>query len=454
MMLELLPYGVGAVLALLVAFGGIGAQFISAPIWFGGIALFAIPQIYLIPIAGIYPSLCLLAALGPVFALKQLPHLWQQSWFKAFIALFSIHAASLAWSPSPYIGLRQLVYFSPFPIAACIGFAVASKHTNYAKNVIGIALSLSVLQALLVMLFRVSPSIEAAFISSRLAGITTSPNVIAALFDGSPNNIFDATKAGGLFVNANTASAFLGFCSMLAWYLSANAGLKHLKAVAVINWAAVFFTGSKAGMILAVCVPSLTFALAVIRTRQIELKIATALFFLAAVATLLVPFAVEHFLDSGFVGATSSTLDVRQVIWSFAQQEFLKAPLQGMGFGGWEMQFPTFAWVNRVSPLYPAHNAFLITWGQSGLLAAASLLAFVLLYLRWTFRCQKLADPFAASLSTGLFFGAFWFWGQAQGENFGILGEQHFTPLLGLLSGVLLAYVQKPTPTNPLERTL
>lgn len=453
-MLELLPYGLGALLAILVALGGIGAQFVSAPLWFGAIALFAIPQIFLLPVAGIYPSLSLLAALGPLFALKQLPELWKQRWFQAFIALFFIHAASLAWSPTPFTGIRQLAYFAPFPIAACIGFAVASNHKSYVKNVIGIALSLSVLQALLVLLFRVSPAIESAFISSPIAGITTSPNVIGALFGGSPNNIFDATKAGGLFVNANTASAFMGFCAMLAWYLSANEGLRYLKAVAIINWLAVFFTGSKAGMILAICVPGMAFALVVIRTRRIDLKVATALVLLTTVVSLLIPFAAEQFLDSGFIGATSSTLDVRQVIWNFAQQEFIRSPIQGMGFGGWEMHFPTYAWMNRVSPQYPAHNAFLITWGQSGLVAAVSLLAFVAFYLRWAFQCQKLSDPFAASLGSGLFFGAFWFWAQAQGENFGILGEQHFTPLLGLLSGVLLAHIQKPTPIHPLERPL
>jgi hypothetical protein len=84
----------------------------------------------------------------------------------------------------------------------------------------------------------------------------------------------------------------------------------------------------------------------------------------------------------------------------------------------------------------------LIAWSQSGILAAVLMLAFVLLFLYWTFQAGRHIDAEISNLGKGIFFGALWFWLQAQGENFGILGEQHVTPLLGLCTGVLFGLLQ------------
>lgn len=441
-----------AMIALLIGLI-LGTQFVPDRVWFAGIALFAIPQIYLLPIAGVFPSIALLASLGALYSFKHLPELFKVNWVKAFIALFLIQLISIAWSQNPLAGIRHLVYLLPFLITAFIGYGYTRQNDSSAQHYIYYALWISVIQAIMVIVFRVAPFIESGFIGSRLAGIVISPNVLSALFDGSPNNIFDPGKAGGLFVNANTASAMLGFCCMLAWNMAKTAGMGSLRLVATLNWLAVFFTGSKAGAIMALIIPALLMSLELVRTRRIDMRVAAVLAFLGAIAVVAVPFAIEYLQQSTFLNATSSTLDIRKVIWSFASQEFFRSPLKGMGFGGWEARFPFYAYIHRVSPTYPAHNAFVILWGQSGLLAVICMATFIALFIRWAFKASRHTDSGIRNLGNGLLMGTLWFWTQAQGENFGILGEQHFTPLLGLLAGVLLARLQSSSNANVIEQS-
>ena len=446
-MTDLIPVALGLALAIAAVVSVVGAQFIPTRFWFAGIALSAMPQVYSFPIVGVYPSLSLLASIGPLYSWRYFAELWRTLWFRAFVALILAHAASIAWSPFPVVGIRHIVYLLPFAVTAFVGLVGARSNFKLASRLIVAVAVLSVFQALLVVLFRVFPGIEALFWGSRLGAMVISPNVLGALYDGSPNNVFDASKAGGLFVNANTASAVLGFFAMLAWSLRSAGYGKLLRCVAAINWVAVFFTGSKAGMIAAFLVPVAAVILHRKAIHRVGLRGWTMLFFGAALVVLVAPFAVQQLLDSRFVNATANTLDVRQHIWIFAKREFFDSPLLGMGFGGWEGKFPIYAMALQINPNFPPHNAFMIAWSQSGMIAAIVLLSFMVLFLKWTFDATRSPDQRVRELGSGLFLGCTWFWIQAQGENFGILGEQHFTPLLGLLSGVLLAYIgaQKKT---------
>lgn len=172
------------------------------------------------------------------------------------------------------------------------------------------------------------------------------------------------------------------------------------------------------------------------------MRVIGELLIFCAVIIVVMPYVIESLAVNGFLGDATRTLDVRGIIWSFASKEFFSSPLLGLGFGGWEQKFPSFAWQHGVGSGFPPHNAFLITWSQSGLVAMLSMLVFLVLFLHWSYRASLHSKLQIRSLGSGLFFGALWFWLQAQGENFGILGEQHFTPLLGLFSGVLLAQLK------------
>ncbi len=426
-MIEALIIGSVAVAIGAVVLGIIvGSQFLPVRIWFLSVVIFSIPQIYFVPVAGIYPSLVMLASLLHLYSYRYLPEFAKLGWVRAFIALLAVHAISILWSPEPLQGVRHLVYLAPFLGSALIGYAFTTEQEGKAFAYIHLALWTTGIQASAVILFRLAPELEFWFIRTSFASIFISPNVIAALFDGSPNNIFDAGKSGGLFVNANTASAIMGFCGMVAWNLSARPGLGSLRAVALVHWVAIFFTGSKAGAMLAIATPALLFLYGASRVRKVSLESAIVIFIGGAVLVASLPLMPELMRRSTFLSDASETMLVRRVIWQFAYDEFLRSPILGLGFGGWERLFPYYAYVNRVSPNYPAHNAFLIAWVQSGMLAPAALIAFMILFLRWVLR----SSTRHVHLGVGLFMGTFWFWIQAQGENFGILGEQHFTPLL------------------------
>jgi len=438
-MVEAVLFSVILVVGLLFTGFTIGSQFLPVRYWYAGIAVFAVPQIFLVPVAGIYPSIALLTCVAPLFAFKQMRHFWRLDWFKALFGAFLLQAISLAWSPSPLAGFRHLVYLIPFATAAFVAFSLARQRYDFAQKFLVAGLVLSAGVALMVIAFRLSPSIEGTFLGSRLARFVISPNVLGSLLDFSKNNILDPSKAGGIFVNANTASAFLGFCAALAWSLGATRNVRLLRAVAIVDWAAVFFTGSKAGMMAAILVPALAIAFDAIRARRLDIRLAAAVSFLGAGAAVAAPFAIERFSESGFAGATTSTFSVRQVIWKFAFSEFLKHPIEGLGFGGWEEKFPVYALMHGVNPNYPPHNAVMIVWSQSGALAALCMVVFVILYLRWAWRAALHSDVETRAVGRALLFGVAWYWLQAQGENFGFLGEAHVTPLLGLLSGILLA---------------
>ena len=438
-MVETALFSVILLVGLLIAGLTVASQFVPARYWYAGIAFFAVPQVFLVPVAGIYPSVALLCCLAPLFAYKQIRHFWRLDWFKAVSATFLFQAVSLAWSPSPLAGFRHLAYLIPFATAAFVAFSLARQRYEFAQKCLGAALVLSAGVALMVLTFRLSPSIEGSFLGSALARLVISPNVLGSLLGSSEDNILDPSKAGGIFVNANTAAAFLGFCAASAWSLGATRNVPLLRAVAIVDWVAIFFTGSKAGMMVAILVPALAIGFDAMRARRLDIRVAAALSFLGAGAAVAAPFAIELFSESGFAGATTSTLSVRQVIWNFAFLEFLKHPVEGLGFGGWEEKFPIYALMHGVNPNYPPHNAVMIVWAQSGSLSALCMIAFAMLFLRWAWRAAFHVDGETRAVARALFFGTMWYWLQAQGENFGFLGEAHVTPLLGLLAGVLLA---------------
>jgi hypothetical protein len=80
-----------------------------------------------------------------------------------------------------------------------------------------------------------------------------------------------------------------------------------------------------------------------------------------------------------------------------------------------------------------------ILWLQSGLPGLLAGLAFVAAVYAAAVRCVGAGDPATARLALAVL-GAFtWYFVQGLGENFGLIGEVHMTPLLGALLGCLCA---------------
>lgn len=404
-------------------------------VWIGSAANTV--QLHTIPILGIYPSLALLSWLALWRACAGSP-LWRWPWMQAVLALAAVQAASLAWSPSPLLGVRHLIYLLPLPFAAHGFYQLSREQPTVARRCLRLLLLGSALEAVLVITFRLLPTVEIAFLNHPSAGLFVSPNTLEALFGAERNNVLDPTKAGGVFVNGNIASTYLGMCAVAAWYMGRASGSIALRAVAVLDWAAVFFTGSKAGLLCALAVPLGLSLLSVIRARQANpVTLFAAILGLAIGSVLLtLPFSQE-LLDDYRYNALA-TLGSREELWTYAVGMIEQQPLTGLGFGGWEQRFQLYAFLTG-SGIMPAHNSLFILWLQSGLLgllAGAALIAAVYAAVARALCAPELESRQLAMAAAGAFS---WYFVQGLGENFGLVGEAHMTPLIGALLGHLCA---------------
>jgi O-antigen ligase len=392
-------------------------------------------QLHTISILGIYPSFALLCWLAP-WRSAYGSALWRWPWTHAVLLLAAAQVMSLRWSPQPMLGVRTLVYLLPLPLAALALYRLGRERPAVAEACLRALLLGSALEAVLVIAFRVLPSVEIAFLEHPLARLFVPPNTLEALFYTSRNNVLDAAKAGGLFVNANIASAYLGMSAIAAWYLAASTRSTALRAVAVLDWGAVLFTGSKAGLLCALAVPLALAGLRAMRAGRIRpMSLVAAPLAVCALCALLV-LRDDLFDDFGY--NTLATIGTREQIWHYAVMMISQHPFAGLGFGGWEQRFELHASLTGGAPI-PAHNSLFILWLQSGLPGVLCGLGVVACVYAAVIRAARSSDPTTAALALGVG-GAFtWYFAQGLGENFGLIGEVHMTPLLGALLGYVCA---------------
>lgn len=394
-------------------------------------------QLHTIPILGIYPSLALLSWLAPWRSVVASP-LWRWPWMQAVLALAVIQAASLLWSPNPLLGVRYLIYLLPLPFVAHAFYQLSRERLALAQRYLRLLLLSSALEAVLVILFRFLPSVEIAFLSGPMAKLFMSPNTLDALFYDGGNNVLDPAKAGGLFVNGNLAAAYLGMSAIAAWYVGRVTGSTALRAVAVLDWTAVLFTGSKAGLLGAIAIPLGLAMVSAIRARQANpfTLFAAAVGLAAGVVILALPLSQDLLTDYRY--NTLATLGSREELWRYAMQMIEQHPLTGLGFGGWEQRFQVYAAMTGTAAM-PAHNSLFILWMQSGLPGLLGGLVFVAAVYAAVARTLRSPDFESRQLAMAAAGALSWYFVQGLGENFGLVGEVHMTPLIGALLGHLCA---------------
>jgi O-Antigen ligase len=393
-------------------------------------------QLHSISILGIYPSIALLSWLS----LWRAPFgsaLWRWPWMQALLVLVAVQAASLVWSPSPMLGVRYLLYLLPLPFVAHAMYQLTQERPHLAERCLNILLLGSALEAALVMVFRVLPSVEMAFLNHPIGQLFVSPNTLQVLFDSHNNNVPDPAKAGGVFVNANVAATYLGVFAVAAWYVSRISGSAILRAVAIFDWLAVFFTGSKAGLLCALAIPACLAVGGMIRTKRVSpalLAGATIGGVLAATAFVL---PLGNLLVEDYQRDTLATLGGREEMWRMGLNLLLQRPFTGLGFGGWEQRFQVYGFASGVAVTAPPHNSRINLWLQSGVFGVLAGLALVIAVYAATARALRVTQPGLHHLAFATA-GAFsWCLLQGMGENFGLIGEIHMMPLLGALLGHL-----------------
>ena len=279
-----------------------------------------------------------------------------------------------------------------------------------------------------------------AFLHSSFAKILINPNIVDGLFHGTRNNIFDPTKAGGFFTNANVAAAFLGINALISYGFSKAYAISWLKAITLLLILGVFFTGSKAGVLLTILLFALLIITPKIIDRQLTVqRVLIALFFLNVILALaLMAMVTLHYSD--FVRQSAETIGVRITIWSYGFREFLHHPLMGLGFGGWQRGFAAYAAQIDINPNFPPHNTLIYLWAESGLVTVILALVFMFTILKFSIQLIKSRITDLTMLGIALLGAYSWTFIHGMGTNFGLVGELHMEIVLAALLGYSLSH--------------
>ena len=390
----------------------------------------------LLPIIGIYPSISTVASILSVKSIN-LSQLIKFGWVRAFLMLESFRFVSIFWSPQPMLGIRNLIYEIPFLFIVSAFASPDPVFYNAKQKIIYYSLLSISANAILVILFRLFPQIELLFLSSFIAKIFMGTNAIESFLYESDVFSFttlDPDKAGGFFFNGNVAATFLGIGAMGGWFIGQVQKSFILKCSGILCWCAVFFTGSKAAVMIALILPCLLYMLGLICSNTLTLQ--KIIVFLCVSLTFAVSLQIAYMLlsDSAFLHNSSSTLDSRKTIWSYALQAFPSHFFTGLGFGGWSQSAPLLA-INGYRSTMPEHSLFLKMWSESGILALLVSIYYWFALPIFLIKYLILAKGVDVKIVMAALGSTLWIYFGTLGENYGFVGELHITPIFAMLIG-------------------
>jgi O-antigen ligase len=223
---------------------------------------------------------------------------------------------------------------------------------------------------------------------------------------------------------------------MACWFYGKTFNTRLLLLIGIFDWIAVFFTGSKAGAALAFLLPACCIGYGTVRSRRFNPV-------LVSIAAILIGFmavgvALTYQLLTKFQHDSAQTLDTRKLIWRFASVMIHEHLLLGLGFGGWQLKFPLYAVSHAINKSYPPHNSLLIVWSDSGVVAVLAGVAWIVAVYLLVVRALRLGGP-EEKLALGIGAAFAWYLLEGFGENLGLTGEIHLTPMIGVLLGHLSA---------------
>lgn len=435
-MIEVLLAGIGALLFFM---------FLALPLRIRLLMVLvsSVPQLYLVQIGGADVSLAFLLPmlLLPEF-IKNANNFLAKPPILALVVLIICSIVSLLWSEAKSAGIRDIAYYLEFIIIANAVYVLAQSRENELYHITNIMLFFICLQAITIIWFRFNEALELSIVLSDISKYTMGSNTLTALLEGVRNNFYDPIKAGGvLFVNANAAACYVGISSFMAWGIFKVYRKKKSLLMASFLWVTIFFTGSKAGILFAVLIPLFIIYLSLQKQTRIYVSLCATTFALLLISISVI-FGMTDRYD--FLNQSAETAETRYQIWQYAFDSFIKSPLMGQGFGGWEANYSTFS-----NYYLPPHNTLIFIWSKSGFLAALMGLLFIVSCLWVSVKGihNQLAN--ARQLSYSFLMVMAWLFAHGFGENFGLIGEQHQMIILTIMLGVCLA---NTTPKMPAQR--
>ncbi|WFE50009.1 O-antigen ligase family protein [Micromonospora sp. WMMD1155] len=427
----------------------------------------AVPQFYLLPEGStdvaastvvtilLVPGVLLAARRGSGVELFRL------GLFRVLIALLVVRLLALAWSPDPRAGLPLIALLGQFVVTLTLMVQAVRQDDGLLRRIEPWYWPWIVVEALLVLVFRVLPGVEDAFLRS-IAGLVSGQNTVAALFTGSPNNVFDEAKSGGVFVNANVAGLFLGVNAVAAFAIATITGSRWTRMVGFVALAAVPVTGSKSATLLAVALPASVLAVRRLtrarragsgeplpsrhgsHRRPVGRRLALGL---VGTGVLGVVGAVVLAAELGFLQALAKSFGDRTAIWGFGAEAFLRDPLLGLGYGGWDAGFAAYAREHGIYRSFPPHNVLLAGWAATGLAGLVLIAVFFALTLRLAVRAVNTGGHRHRTFALWATAAVAWTLIHGLGDNTEIFGDIHLIPILSLLVAYLVVGDRKES--NP-----
>ncbi|MDH4573290.1 O-antigen ligase family protein [Salinicola acroporae] len=429
----------------------------------GFVLLLSLPQFFVIKVMGMWLPLALVAVvlLFPELIIRY-KKLARDRTVLLLIALMATQCLALAWSVDKALGIKFIVYEAIFIVVFS-----AAKHSDWEKlrrqpATWAFALGCYLLAGFIVVC-RIFPELENAFLLSEWSGIFINPNVQQGLADGSiRNNVFDPVKAGGIFVNANVASCYLGMLSLCA--LACIKRPRLAWGISLPLLVAVFSTGSKTATVILIGLTIVYLAAAFVLKNLQAARMALVLGAITASMMILfyssIPQQFFETIASQDIGQVSAptaisdernprgaaldnaedSLSSRLLIWQYGLEAFEEKPIVGQGYGGWQEGFSGY--VKRLGEEgvelrdgFPPHNTFIYLWSQSG---ALSVVFAILLLWHWSGislsaigkNREKEHGLRMAMALTGAWV---WLTVHGMGDNTGLLGDAHQVTLLALV---------------------
>ncbi|MBG6057007.1 O-antigen ligase [Cryobacterium sp. MP_M3] len=298
----------------------------------------------------------------------------------SFILAFQLVAG--LWSEDLSIWRIRVLQTFAFWVVVLLAFELQSRGRSVMQIVLASSTPLVVFQSAAVVLFRVFPNREAAYLHSDWAGSLIG-SAVRGLYSGDPNNVLDPAKSGGLLnANANVASMLLGMYLMgyLWWWLTSGSHLAL--AMAVLTGLSVPFTGSKTGLILLAGL-GLFVGLSWLLASRKKIWI-----FLVSMIVVLGGGAIgaSVFLDrdvSGISAQTDTSWGTRLTLWGAAGRYFATNPVFGLGFGGWESRMRATRGELGITEVLPPHNFLIAMWAESGVTSVLVVVALFAVFLVW-----------------------------------------------------------------------
>lgn len=392
-----------------------------------GAAATATYQLYFLPALGTFFPLALILAYAGMPTLRV--RLADRDIGRLFLAYAAVTVVSGLWSPDFGAWANGMAYGFLFYCAFFLSRSFADSAP--VERILNAFLLFASLNAVMVIVFRLSPGIEDVFFASSLRNVFSNPKLVANYELFVPNT-YDPDKAGGVFGNANTGSAFSLMCVGIT--IATMGTRKHLAngILFVLFSLATVMSGSKSAVMIYAAAISILGFLVFLRVPSAHLRL-ILLSVTGTVATLATIVAIVFFDSIGsseFSQNVSQTSEYRMLLWRVARLTFPDHPIRGLGFGGWYDVLANYA-ATGVNIAWPPHNSLVMAWAESGIFAPI-----LLVWIFWRILSRLIrhaAQDEERRPALGALFALGCVSGMSMGDTFPLFGNQNMAVPLGIL---------------------